>query len=85
MNNKYANTPGFIAPYQGIPYRTNQIPSGYHRRAAKELFNQRHSSLRNATDRIFWGPKGAVPHFVVCSSIPITNTAEVGSGCLCIA
>ncbi|KAH9696179.1 DDE Tnp4 domain-containing protein [Citrus sinensis] len=35
VDNKYANMPGFIAPYQGVPYRTNQIPSGYHRRDAK--------------------------------------------------
>ncbi|KAH9656687.1 DDE Tnp4 domain-containing protein [Citrus sinensis] len=47
VDNKYANMPGFIAPYQGVPYRTNQIPSGYHRQDAKELFNQRYSSLRN--------------------------------------
>lgn len=45
---------GFIAPYEGVRYHlhefrgANQLP-----RNAKELFNHRHSSLRNAIHRSF--------------------------------
>ncbi|KAL5566317.1 hypothetical protein UlMin_029481 [Ulmus minor] len=50
----YSNTEGFIAPYQGVRYHhhefkgANQLP-----RSAKELFNHRHSCLRNAIQRSF--------------------------------
>lgn len=45
---------GFLSPYQGVRYHlheyrgANQLP-----RNAKELFNHRHSSLRNAIQRSF--------------------------------
>lgn len=50
----YWNMEGFIAPYQGVRHHlhefrgANQLP-----RNAKELFNHRHSSLRNAIQRSF--------------------------------
>lgn len=50
----YANMEGFVAPYAGVrsylhEYRgANQLP-----RNAKELFNQRHSYLRNVIQRSF--------------------------------
>ncbi|TXG60196.1 hypothetical protein EZV62_014769 [Acer yangbiense] len=50
----YANTQGFIAPYVGVRSHlhefigANQLP-----RNAKELFNHRHSSLRNVIQRCF--------------------------------
>ncbi|XP_052301056.1 uncharacterized protein LOC102614193 isoform X3 [Citrus sinensis] len=50
----YTNTEGFIAPYVGIRYHlheyrgANKLP-----RNAKELFNHRHSSLRNVIQRSF--------------------------------
>lgn len=50
----YPNKPPFLVPYRGTRYHlreqalANQRPSNY-----KELFNLRHSSLRNAIERIF--------------------------------
>ncbi|KAL5753419.1 hypothetical protein ACOSQ2_023926 [Xanthoceras sorbifolium] len=50
----YANTQGFIAPYLGVRSQlhefrgANQLP-----RNGKELFNHRHSSLRNVIQRCF--------------------------------
>lgn len=50
----YLNTEGFIAPYLGVRYHqheyrgANQLP-----RNAKELFNHRHSSLRNVIQKSF--------------------------------
>ncbi|KAJ9177071.1 hypothetical protein P3X46_012323 [Hevea brasiliensis] len=50
----YSNMEGFIAPYLGVRYHlhefrgANQLP-----RNARELFNHRHSSLRNVIQRSF--------------------------------
>ncbi|KAA8522645.1 hypothetical protein F0562_012992 [Nyssa sinensis] len=50
----YSNMEGFIAPFQGVRYDlheyrgVNQLPGN-----AKELFNHRHSSLRNAIQKSF--------------------------------
>ncbi|XVF16905.1 hypothetical protein REPUB_Repub10bG0071300 [Reevesia pubescens] len=50
----YSNLEGFLAPYPGVRYHlheyrgANQLP-----RNAKELFNHRHSSLRNVIQRSF--------------------------------
>ncbi|XP_016698872.1 uncharacterized protein [Gossypium hirsutum] len=50
----YSNMEGFLAPYLGVRYHlheyrgSNQLP-----RNAKELFNHRHSSLRNVIQRAF--------------------------------
>ncbi|KAK8655922.1 hypothetical protein V6N13_108486 [Hibiscus sabdariffa] len=37
VDNKYANMPGFIAPYLGVPYNSDEFPGGYHLQDAKEL------------------------------------------------
>lgn len=50
----YSNMEGFLSPYPGVRYHlheyrgANQLP-----RNAKELFNHRHSSLRNVIQRSF--------------------------------
>ncbi|XP_068342488.1 uncharacterized protein [Pyrus communis] len=58
----YANMKGFIAPFQGVRYHANeyrganQLP-----RNARELFNHRHSSLRNVIQRSFYLLKTRFP------------------------
>ncbi|XP_026399632.1 putative nuclease HARBI1 [Papaver somniferum] len=47
----FALTPSFITPYRGVRYHLKEY--GRNRpKDAKELFNLRHSSLRNAVERI---------------------------------
>lgn len=77
VDNKYANMPGFIAPYQGVPYHSNQFPSGYHPQDAKELFNQRHSILRNATDRIFGALKERFPILMSAPPYPLQTQVKL--------
>ncbi|XP_018809321.1 uncharacterized protein LOC108982383 isoform X2 [Juglans regia] len=54
LDSEYSNREGFLAPYQGVRYHiheyrgANQLP-----RNAKELFNHRHSYLRNVIQRSF--------------------------------
>ena len=48
----YTNCPGFLAPYRGSRYHLNlwrgNTPTDY-----KELFNLRHSSVRNTIEQAF--------------------------------
>nr|DAD19523.1 TPA_asm: hypothetical protein HUJ06_020986 [Nelumbo nucifera] len=48
----YRNKPGFLAPYQGTRYHLNEI-RGRLSESLKEIFNNRHSSLRNAMECAF--------------------------------
>uniref|UniRef100_A0A0E0DBT0 Myb/SANT-like domain-containing protein n=1 Tax=Oryza meridionalis TaxID=40149 RepID=A0A0E0DBT0_9ORYZ len=48
----YANTPQFVAPYRGVRYHLKEFGCGHRRpRDYKELFNHRHSILRNHVER----------------------------------
>ncbi|KAJ3679508.1 hypothetical protein LUZ60_017519 [Juncus effusus] len=49
----YANTPNFIAPYRGVRYHLNEQAKANKRpKDYKELFNLRHSQLRNHVESI---------------------------------
>ncbi|XP_057491866.1 uncharacterized protein LOC130777486 [Actinidia eriantha] len=54
VDSGYSNTEGFITPFEGIRYNIHEY-RGAHLlpRNAKELFNHRHSSLRNAIQKSF--------------------------------
>ncbi|KAL5751196.1 hypothetical protein ACOSP7_025799 [Xanthoceras sorbifolium] len=77
VDNKYSNMPGFIAPYQGVTYHSNQIPSGYHPQDAKELFNQRHSLLRSVTNRIFGALKERFPILMSAPPYPLQTQVKL--------
>ncbi|XVF09448.1 hypothetical protein REPUB_Repub07fG0093500 [Reevesia pubescens] len=77
VDNKYANMPGFIAPYLGVPYNSNEFPSGYHLQDAKELFNQRHFLLRTATDRIFGALKERFPILMSAPPYPLQTQVKL--------
>ncbi|KAK6148995.1 hypothetical protein DH2020_016520 [Rehmannia glutinosa] len=49
----YPNMPGFLAPYKGTHYHSNQFRRGQRASGPKELFNHSHSSLRNIIERCF--------------------------------
>ncbi|XP_062074948.1 protein ALP1-like [Humulus lupulus] len=54
VDSGYPNMPGFLAPYRGERYHLRRFRGrGNHPRAAMELFNYRHSSLRNVIERCF--------------------------------
>ncbi|KAK6276394.1 hypothetical protein POUND7_006103 [Theobroma cacao] len=77
VDNKYANMPGFIAPYFGVPYNSNEFSSGYHLQDAKELFNQRHFLLRNATDRTFGALKERFPILMSAPPYPLQTQVKL--------
>ena len=71
------NLPGFIAPYPGVPYHLKEFPDGYHPQNAKELFNMRHSLLRNATDRIFGALKARFPILMSAPPYPLQTQVKL--------
>ncbi|XP_068308772.1 protein ALP1-like [Pyrus communis] len=77
VDKKYPNMPGFIAPYTGIPYHSTEFPSGYHPQDAKELFNQRHSLLRNAADRTFGALKERFPILMSAPPYPLQTQVKL--------
>lgn len=78
VDTKYANMPGFIAPYPGVPYHSNQeFGNGFYPQDAKELFNHRHSLLRNATDRIFGALKARFPIIMSAPPYPLQTQVKL--------
>ncbi|XP_062081151.1 uncharacterized protein LOC133785954 [Humulus lupulus] len=62
VDSGYPNMPGFLAPYRGERYHLRPFRGrGNHPRGAMELFNYRHSSLRNVIERCFGLLKARFP------------------------
>ncbi|XP_062085505.1 uncharacterized protein LOC133791599 [Humulus lupulus] len=54
LDSGFPCTKGFLPPYRGEIYHLQEYNSGHNRpRGMKELFNYRHSSLRNAIEQCF--------------------------------
>ena len=77
VDSAYRNMPGFLPPYRG---RQADLSGHRHGRfaSAKELFNCRHSSLRNVIERTFGVLKkrfailrGAVPNYLMTTQINV--------------
>lgn len=77
VDGKYPNVPGFVAPYSSTPYYSKEFPSDYHPQNATELFNQRHSLLRNATDRTFGALKARFPILMSAPSYPLQTQVKL--------
>ncbi|KAM7495018.1 hypothetical protein LguiB_029627 [Lonicera macranthoides] len=77
VDDKYANIPGFIAPYPNVPYSLLEFSGAFHPQDAKELFNHRHSSLRNATDRTFGALKARFPILMSAPPYPLPTQVKL--------
>lgn len=77
MDTKYANLPGFMSPYHNAPYDSNEFSSSYHPQNAKELFNQRHSLLRNAVDGTFAALKARFPILLSAPPYPLQTQVKL--------
>lgn len=69
--------PGFIAPYPGLPYQVKDFSGDFHPQDAKELFNQRHALLRNATDRTFGALKARFPILMSAPPYPLQTQVKL--------
>ncbi|XP_020221932.1 putative nuclease HARBI1 [Cajanus cajan] len=77
VDSKYPNVPGFVAPYSSTPYYSKEFPNDYHPQNATELFNQRHSLLRNVTDRTFGALKARFPILMSAPSYPLQTQVKL--------
>lgn len=77
VDTKYANLPGFLSPYQDVPYHLNGLPGDHHPQDEKELFNQRHSLLRNATNRSFGALKARFPILTSTPPYPLQTQVKL--------
>ncbi|XP_071933898.1 uncharacterized protein [Coffea arabica] len=76
VDSAYRNIPGFLAPYRGTPRQPAQGRRGFS--SLKQLFNTRHSSLRNVIERCFVVLnrrfailRGPVPNFYMSTQINV--------------
>ncbi|KAG5233891.1 nuclease HARBI [Salix suchowensis] len=77
VDSKYTNMPGFIAPYNGISRHLNEYSDGYPPQDSRELFNQRHTLLRNATDRSFGALKSRFPILMSAPPYPLQTQVKL--------
>jgi hypothetical protein len=74
----YANTPSFLAPYQGVRYHLKEFGAGHRRpQNPKELFNHRHTLLRNHVERALGVLKKRFPILKVATFHTLENQVKV--------
>nr|XP_027093520.1 uncharacterized protein LOC113713912 [Coffea arabica] len=76
VDSAYRNIPGFLAPYRGTPRHQPERRRGF--TSPQQLFNTRHSALRNVIERCFGVLKrrfailrGPVPNFYMTTQINV--------------
>lgn len=73
----YENAPNFMAPYVGVRYHPNKFSDGSQPENAQELFNHRHSSLRNVVERIFEVLKARFPILKLAPPYPFRTQVKL--------
>nr|GMD36741.1 putative nuclease HARBI1 [Ipomoea batatas] len=77
VDGKYANIPGFIAPYPDSSYAFLEFDGGFLHQDAKKLFNHRHSLLRSVTARTFEALKMRFPILMAAPSYPLQTQVKL--------
>ncbi|XP_043725744.1 protein ALP1-like [Telopea speciosissima] len=80
VDSGYPSTIGFLTPFKGQRYHLRDFES---RRAqnAKELFNQRHSSVRNVIERGFASLKQRFPILSKMPRFPLSTQSRIVIAC----
>jgi len=74
----YANTPSFLAPYRGVQYHLKEFGAGHRRpQNPKELFNHRHTLLRNHVERALGVLKKRFPILKVATFHMLENQVKI--------
>ncbi|KAL5726080.1 hypothetical protein ACHQM5_009151 [Ranunculus cassubicifolius] len=76
----YANTPSFIAPHRGTRYQLKEYGT-MNPNNPKELFNLRHSSLRNIVERIIGILKKRFPILTLAPPYPFESQVKIVLSC----
>jgi hypothetical protein len=77
----YPNAPGFLAPYRCTRYHLKEFSRENPINSRQELFNHRHSSLRNSVERTFGILKQRFPILRHATSYPIMTQAHIVLAC----
>ena len=77
----YPNAPGFLAPYRCTRYHLKEWSRENPINSAHELFNHRHSSLRNAIERTFGILKQHFPILRHATSYDIMTQSYIVLAC----
>ncbi|RWR85031.1 putative nuclease HARBI1 [Cinnamomum micranthum f. kanehirae] len=77
----YANTRGFIAPYRGVRYHLKEWLTTQAPQTPKELYNLRHSKLRNVVERTFAVLKQRFPILQTAPRYPLKTQAKIVVAC----
>jgi hypothetical protein len=74
----YANTPSFLAPYQGVRYHLKEFGARHRRpQNPKELFNHHHTLLRNHVERALGVLKKRFPILKVATFHTLENQVKI--------
>ncbi|RWR86423.1 putative nuclease HARBI1 [Cinnamomum micranthum f. kanehirae] len=77
----YANTRGFLAPFRGVRSHRKEWSTTHAPRTGLELFNLRHSKLRNIVERTFAALKQRFALLQIASRYPIKTQAKIVVAC----
>ena len=77
----YPNIPGFLAPYRGERYHLNDFHGRGRITRKYELFNYRHSSLRNVIERAFGVLKARFPILKSMPNYPLPRKKLIPIAC----
>jgi hypothetical protein len=78
---RYPNVPGFLAPYRCTRYHLKEFSRENPINTPQELFNHRHSSLRNVIERTFGILKQRFPILKHATSYQIKTQAHIVLAC----
>jgi hypothetical protein len=76
--------PGFLSPYRGERYHFSQYREAGPPQGSKELFNHRHSSLRNVIERCFGVLKARFPILKLMPSYKFSTQKYIVIACCAI-
>ena len=71
VDSGFPNMSGYLAPYRRERYHLRDFRDGGRPRGKQELFNHRHSSLRNIIERCFGVLKARFPILKLMPNYPI--------------
>ena len=76
--------PGYLAPYRGQRYHLRDYQGQGRPRGKQELFNYRHSSLRNVIERCFGVLKARFPILKLMPNYPVRRQRQIPTACCTI-
>ena len=84
VDSGFSKQPGYLAPYKGTKYHFQEYNQGPPPRGKKQIFNYRHSQVRNAIERSFGVLKNKWRMLLHMPSYPPPKQSKIISACMAI-